>query len=891
MSPSDSSDRPKPWSRQGSSNSEQQASLKKNPVYGKGTIGPSDNLEMTSAMTPETELPLPMQTIGRNDDDSVIMPPIAVPVRNRNESIPHRDAGNESLKESLTIQVPTTTPSDMPEIELTIKPRYLSMPGQSEVDQSASADYAVLQKLGEGGMGEVWLAYQKSLGREIALKQIRSGDLRKMPPNQAQSARESFLTEAVVTAGLNHPNIVPVYDMGTDVDGNLLYSMKCVRGFSWDKTIHKTSEAENVEILRKVADAIGFAHSRGVVHRDLKPANIMVGSYGEVLVMDWGTALPLAQFSKMSGMRPSPGLAGTPVYMPPEQAAGDVAKIGPHSDVYLLGALLFEIVTGFPPHPMQSPTGGSLTLKKLLENAVANKIVQTDASGELLEIALKAMRTSPRDRYPSVEAFVESLKNYQKHAESVMIGKQATEDLEKANLNNDYSMYSRALHGFENALRLWEHNYDALSGLMNARLDYSSTALKNQDFDLGLSLVNNDDPVYRATYRKLVAGQQDRQKRVARIRALRWVASLLVISLFAGGLVAGLWINAERKKAIDEKKIAVQAQQDAEDAQQDADDAKKEAEVQRDKAFDNETKAQKNEKLANDRKKEVEEALTKVSIAKGKAIREWYYAQINLADQQVAQNAFDSARETLAEIEQTLDREKSKPDDSHGDAGVSLEREVGWELERLNYVCGLASNQLGTAKKGTKLVPLTAVAAGKSLVTTANQRGEIKVWKKGETKEKPTELLSKGHPSALAISPEEEVLAVGNSNGLITIQDLTTRQARSELRGHTDEITRLMYLPEGPLVSTSRDHTVRVWNVDGRPTIELKGHADAVLSLARVAGKKGETVGLITGDGNRGEIRFWKWPIEEKPRSKVLFIESDSIQITALAAQLRSEKG
>ncbi len=897
MSHSESNDRPKvPWSRQGSSNRAQQANLDKDVVYGKGTIGPGDDFAMMTAMTPEAELPLPKRTIVQHADESEKLPQITVPFTNRNESIPHRDHGNDSLKEELTIHDPPATPSSAPEIELTIKARYVSMPGEQEADQSVSADYAVVKKLGEGGMGEVWLAYQKSLGREIALKQIRSGDLRQMAPDRARTARDGFLTEAVITGGLNHPNIVPVYDMGTDADGNLLYSMKCVRGFSWDKTIHTTSEAENIEILRKVADAIGFAHSRGVVHRDLKPANIMVGSYGEVLVMDWGTALPLAHFSRMSGMRPSPGLAGTPVYMPPEQAVGDVTKIGPHSDVYLLGALLFEIAAGCPPHPMSSPTGSSLTLTKLLENAVANKIVQTDASGELLEIALKAMRTDPRDRYPSIESFVESLKNYQKHAESVMISKHATADLETANLTRDYSMYSRALHGFENALSLWEQNYDALSGLMNARLDYSSAALQNQDFDLGLSLVNNQHPVYRATHRKLLAGQRNRQKRIARLRVLRWVATLLVISLFAGGTVAGLWINAEKKAAIVAKDDALEKGRLAQEAEKKATSEKEKAEKNESVAKKAKEEEEEAKNLAVEAKKETETALKEVRIAKGKAIREWYYAQINLADQQVAQNAFDSARETLDEIEKQLKSDNEKPEQANGNPTdqTSLKREVGWELQRLNYVCGLASDKLGGAKKGTELVPLIAVAVGKGRVATANQRGKIEVWTKGTPWEKQPDRSSKGHPSALAISPKDEVLAVGDTNGLITIWDLENREAGGmpiELRGHEDEITRLMYLPEGQLVSTSRDHTARVWNVDHKSSIELKGHVDAVLSLARVAGNNGETVGLITGKSNRGEIRFWNWPIEPEPRSKVLFVQNESIPITALAVQLRTGKG
>ena len=198
-------------------------------------------------------------------------------------------------------------------------------------------------------MGEVWLATQLSLNRDVALKQIRSDSFGRMSERKMETARHSFLAEAVVTGDLDHPNIVPVYDMGTDDAGNLLYSMKCVRGTSWDRLIESFPESENIEILRKVADAIGFAHSRGIVHRDLKPSNIMVGSYGEVLVMDWGTAFPLQNFNKSSGIRTPSGRAGTPAYMPPEQAEGQVDKIGTHSDIYLLGAILFEIVSGFPP--------------------------------------------------------------------------------------------------------------------------------------------------------------------------------------------------------------------------------------------------------------------------------------------------------------------------------------------------------------------------------------------------------------------------------------------------------------------------------------------------------------------------------------------------------------
>ena len=377
---------------------------------------------------------------------------------------------------------------------------------------------------------------------------------------------------------------------------------------------------------------------------------------------------------------------------------------------------------------------------------------------------------------------------------------------------------------------------------------------------------------------------------------MRWVASLLVISLFAGGLLAGLWIDSEKNKAIDAKKTAEKNAKLAKEAAETAKEEKKKAEKNEKDAKDAEEREKKQKEIAVDAQVKTEKALNDVKIAKRKAVREWYYAQINLADQQVTQNAFDSARKTLDEIEAQLKSDAENPDLATGKSTdqTSLKREVGWELDRLNYVCGLANEQLETPKNGTELVPFIAVAAGKRRLATANQRGKIEVWTKGAPWKKQTERLSKGHPSALAISPDDRFLAVGDTNGWITIWVLEGHEAEAtpiELRKHVDEITRLLYLPEGQLVSASRDHTARVWNADHTSSTELKGHVDAVLSLARVAGENNETVGLITGKGNRGEIRFWNWPIEEKPRSRVVFVQNESIPITALAAQLRTEKG
>ena len=154
-------------------------------------------------------------------------------------------------------------------------------------DEERSADYELTEVIGEGNMGTVWSARQASLDREVAIK------MPKQPPAGSSLGRELFISEVVVTGQLDHPNIVPIYDLARDESGQLFYAMKRVEGRSWDECMHEEGRTrhDNVEILMKVCDAIRFAHDRDVIHRDIKPQNIMVGKYGEVSVMDWGIAL------------------------------------------------------------------------------------------------------------------------------------------------------------------------------------------------------------------------------------------------------------------------------------------------------------------------------------------------------------------------------------------------------------------------------------------------------------------------------------------------------------------------------------------------------------------------------------------------------------------------
>jgi serine/threonine protein kinase len=198
--------------------------------------------------------------------------------------------------------------------------------------------YQLIEKLGQGGMGGVYRVEDTALGREVALKVIGVAD-----PNGDLAAR--LLREARVIAQLEHPGLIPVHEVGTLPDGCVFYTMKLVQGLRLDKHIAELGTiADRLRVFGRICEAVSFAHSHGVLHRDLKPQNIMVGSFGEVLVMDWGISKVIGEMegksvaSGASGQTEHGTVLGTPGYMAPEQARGEA--VDQRVDVYALGALL-----------------------------------------------------------------------------------------------------------------------------------------------------------------------------------------------------------------------------------------------------------------------------------------------------------------------------------------------------------------------------------------------------------------------------------------------------------------------------------------------------------------------------------------------------------------------
>ena len=287
-----------------------------------------------------------------------------------------------------------------------------------------SERYRIGEELGRGGMGRVVLAVDSQLGRDVAMKELHAG-----PEGIDVGALLRFIREARVTGQLEHPNIVPVHELSRHPDGTVFYTMKRIRGRSLAATLREAPDLRMrlawLRHFRDVCEAVAYAHSRGVVHRDLKPDNVMVGEFGETLVVDWGIAKVRASSDpratelrsqlatlELDAAQTVAGYAiGTPAYMSPEQARGDVDAIDERSDVWGLGTILFEILTGRPPYVGTSAL--AVLAAVLTDEPPPVRSIAPDAPPELSAIADRALRRDPSARYPSAKAIADEIGAWQ----------------------------------------------------------------------------------------------------------------------------------------------------------------------------------------------------------------------------------------------------------------------------------------------------------------------------------------------------------------------------------------------------------------------------------------------------------------------------------------------
>lgn len=287
--------------------------------------------------------------------------------------------------------------------------------------------YEVRGEHGRGGMGRILAVWDRRMRRDVALKELLPADAAgRRDVNQGRIIAR-FLREARITGRLQHPSIIPVHEIGVRDDGTLYYTMKLVRGRTLRKAI---SEATTIEARMallphylNLCQAIAYAHAHGVIHRDIKPSNVMIGEFGETLVIDWGLAKEIGATEAASGevqelpderepeLTIAGQLLGTPHYMAPEQAAGRLDQLDERADVYALGAVLYEILTGSRPY--QASTGLEVLRKLTREPPQPPETLCPEAPAALVAVCRRAMEREPAARYESAAALAAEITLFQ----------------------------------------------------------------------------------------------------------------------------------------------------------------------------------------------------------------------------------------------------------------------------------------------------------------------------------------------------------------------------------------------------------------------------------------------------------------------------------------------
>jgi serine/threonine protein kinase len=345
------------------------------------------------------------------------------------EEVYHSFRGSVAMTDSGGIKSVAVTKRDEAEVaeseELGDIPAVEEMPSR----------YTYVNEYGRGGMGRVLLVHDEVLGRDLALKEllpnlVKDGKDNKLTPVRlAMPLIARFLQEAKITGQLEHPSIVPVYELGHRKDGTLYYTMKLVRGKTLHKAIHECKNLEErLKLLPHFVDlcnAIAYAHKHGVIHRDIKPMNVMIGEFGETVVLDWGLAkiknradIHVAAMQEtvkalnlgddaLSGKTRHGDILGTPLYMPPEQAKGDLNAIDERSDIYSLGAVLYEILTGNPPFGEQNVMQTIYQVINETPKSIASQ--ERRCPPDLIQFCNKAMEKLPENRYQKAKELADAV--------------------------------------------------------------------------------------------------------------------------------------------------------------------------------------------------------------------------------------------------------------------------------------------------------------------------------------------------------------------------------------------------------------------------------------------------------------------------------------------------
>ena len=419
----------------------------------------------------------------------------------------------------------------------------------------SQSEFSMAEELGAGGMGRIFRAHQKDLQRDVAIKQLHPH------LSEVSRIREGFFNEAIITGKLAHPNVVPVYALSQSPN-NLSMSMKLISGCTLEDIIcpetrqhhcmAKKFDADDcIEIIIAICNPVAFAHSQQIIHRDIKPGNIMVGEFGEILLLDWGLACSVADdadsvlsagIPHVSGI---PGPEGTLSYMAPEMLENDGRGLGTHSDIYLLGACLYFVLTGTPPHRHRHNK-----VYATREERDAYEPLPDHVDAELKRICDRAMAPHPADRYSTAQEFQADLKGYLKHQESRQVANDARIQFEKAkasygpNLDSTerislFHDLSECLASYRQALSLWEGNTEAKLAHQEASLAAARMMYESEEYKGAMVYMKDLEGPEADEMRKKIRCALDNFS-----KAKRAMVYLRVTALVLGGLLVASGISA-----------------------------------------------------------------------------------------------------------------------------------------------------------------------------------------------------------------------------------------------------------------------------------------------------------------------------------------------------------